>query len=494
MTRVTDPAERIDPRRHDMAADPYRPLYHFLSPTAFLGDPHGQLFWNGRYHLFYQHNPDGGFSETNARMHWGHASSEDLVHWTDLPIAIAPIPGSVTGGGCYSGTAFLDAQGTPTIIHYAGGCGICIWRSRDDMLVSWEGHPANPVIPRETEGDPYRIFDPCGWTEGRMYYALSGGRSPDGRDVAYLFQSQDLACWEYVRPFYEATSFTDAGEDCAVPEFFPIAGKHMLLFASHTRGAQYYIGEYADRKFRPERHGRMNFDSVGLTEGNLFAPASLADHQGRRIFLAWIPEGRAEEVHRASGWSGILSLPRVLSLARDDALLTEPAPEFEILRRDHRQFADIRVAEDAPADPPDVQGNCLEIAAEIEPGDARTFGINVLASPDRDERTVISYSSDDACLTLDPSSSSLSEDVVGRGSQRAPLELAEGESLDLRIFLDRSVVEVFANGRLCLTKRVYPSRPDSVAVRLFARGGTAVVRSMDVWRMAPVWPEAPDSL
>ena len=120
--------------------------------------------------------------------------------------------------------------------------------------------------------------------------------------------------------------------------------------------------------------------------------------------------------------------------------------------------------------------------------DAQVFEISVCSSPDADEQTVISYSRDDGCLALDVSNSSLSPDFVGREEQRASLGLATGEALKLRLFLDRSIVEVFANSRLCLTKRIYPSRPDSLGVRLSARGGTTTVRSMDVWQMTPVWP------
>ena len=487
---MTEPAsltEHIDPRRQDFAADPYRPLYHFLPPANYLSDPHGILFWKGRHHLFYQYNPDGAYDHS-ARMHWAHAVSEDLVHWTDLPIAIGPTPGEAHADGCFSGGSFLDMEGTPTIILYGNHQGQCLFSSREDMLVNWERHPRNPVVPQEKEGDPYKIFDPCAWIDGDTYCALSGSYTPQKRDVAYLFQSKDLARWEYVHPLYDPTAFTEVGEDCAVPNFFTMGGRHVLLFASHLRGAQYYIGSYADRKFRPERHGRMNFGGIGLTEGNLFAPTSYADDRGRRIFFAWVPEGRTLEIQKTSGWSGILCLPRVLSLSDDDTLLTEPAPEFEALRHNHRHFADIRVTADSPGGLEGVFGNCLEMALEIDPADAHLFEISVCCSPDADEQTVISYSRDDNCLALDVKESSMSPDFVGREGQRASLELATGEALKLRIFLDCSIVEVFANSRLCLTKRIYPSRPDSVGVRLFARGGTATVRSMDVWQMTPVWP------
>ncbi|MDP6438083.1 MAG: glycoside hydrolase family 32 protein [Candidatus Brocadiia bacterium] len=246
------------------------------------------------------------------------------------------------------------------------------------------------------------------------------------------------------------------------------------------------IGTYADHRFHPEEHGRMNFGPFG--HGGLNAPITFEDAAGRRIFIGWIGEGRPEEVQRASGWSGVMSLPRVLSLSGDGALLVGPAPELEVLRGDHCRCGDIPIPPRSNVFLQDVRGECLEIGAEMEPDDAGEVGIKVRCSPRCEEQTLISYNHAEKCLSLDVGRSSLSPDVEDRGAECGPLELAEGESLKLRIFLDRSVVEVFANGRLCLTKRIYPSRSDSLGVALFARGGRAKLRSMDAWHMSSIWP------
>ncbi len=91
--------------REELAADRHRPLYHFLAPSNFLGDPNGTIWWKGSYHLFYQYNPYGAF-DSSRLMHWGHAVSEDLVHWRDLRIALAPTPGGCDAAGCWRGGAF----------------------------------------------------------------------------------------------------------------------------------------------------------------------------------------------------------------------------------------------------------------------------------------------------------------------------------------------------------------------------------------------------
>jgi sucrose-6-phosphate hydrolase SacC (GH32 family) len=141
---------------------------------------------------------------------------------------------------------------------------------------------------------------------------------------------------------------------------------------------------------------------------------------------------------------------------------------------------------------------------EIEPGDAKEFGVKVRCSPDGAEQTAVVWAPQAKSLKIELAKSTLDPQVryqacSGRfaeakgipESQRyvkeqvVPFELRPGEPLRLRIFLDRSVLEVFANGRQCITQRIYPSRPDSLGVALFARGGSAKVKSLDAWDMSP---------
>ncbi len=116
--------------------------------------------------------------------------------------------------------------------------GICIATCNDDLLVKWEKHPANPVIPEPGPGDEYQVRGAsCGWIEGDTYYAVTGN-SINTPDMAYLFSSKDLAHWRYLHPFYVGGKFTGWGEDCGCPDFFRLGNKHVLLFASHRRGSQ----------------------------------------------------------------------------------------------------------------------------------------------------------------------------------------------------------------------------------------------------------------
>ena len=263
------------------------------------------------------------------------------------------------------------------------------------------------------------------------------------------------------------------------------AASGCCCFASHQRGAQYYLGAWEDERFVPERHGRLNFGEFSLTSGNAMAPLSLLDGRGRRICFSWISEGRTEEIQRASGWSGIMSLPLVFSLAADGSLRIDPVEELETLRRGHLHATEIGIPPDSPVSLDGMQGNCCELALRLDPGDSEACGIALCRSPGGEEETLVVWDRGSGTLAIDPAASSVDPGAVGRGLQRAPFRLEEGEVLELRLFVDRSVVELFANRRLVLSKRIYPARYDSTGLRLFARGGRAEARSLDSWRMAP---------
>lgn len=477
----------IDPRRLQLAADPYRPVYHYLPPANWMNDPNGTIFWKGRYHIFYQYNPNGAFWGT---IHWGHASSPDLVHWTDHPIALAPTPGGADQLGCYSGAAFVNKAGVPTLIYHGKPDGICLATSQDDLLLHWEKHAANPIIPNPDPPVEYHILGaPCAWVEGDTYYAITGNSIKGGLrlntpDKAYLFTATDLAHWTYQHPFYEGGKWTEWGEDCGCPNFFPVGDKHVLLFASHMRGAQYYIGSYADHRFTPERYERLAFGTIGRT-GVFNEGLTMLDGQGRRILFGHLHEGRYGYVQRAAGWAGIFALPMVLTLAEDGDLHIAPVPELEKLRHQHFSLSNLSLAADQPVSL-DIHGDQLEIRAIFEWKDAEEFGLKVCCSPDGEEQTQIRIIAKE--LILDVTRSSTSPTVCNRESQRCRFDLDPAKPLELRVFVDRSVIEVFANGRHYLAMRIYPARKDSLGVQVFALGGAATVRSLDAWEMAAVWP------
>jgi beta-fructofuranosidase len=312
--------------------------------------------------------------------------------------------------GCFSGGVVIN-NGVPTFIYHGVPEGTCIANSVDDDLIRWTKYPGNPVIPVPKPGSPdfgkYIVYDPCAWNRDGEWYALCGSRDPQGGDTAYLFESPDMIHWEFLNPFYKSDRrWTEEDEDCAVPNFFPIGDKYMLLFCSHLQGTQYYIGRYEGDQFYPESHSRMSW-AGGLLGGGI----TMLDGKGCRIFFDWIREIRGAEAERASGWSGVMTLPRVLSLAEDGILRIEPIPELKILRRNPRKLEDLHLATDSEYQLDGVSGACLELLLEIEVGDAYELGVKVRCSPDKVEQTAVAYVPDEKILKVDMSKSSLDENI-----------------------------------------------------------------------------------
>ena len=496
--------------RERLADDPARPLYHFSPPLHFMNDPNGLCEWQGRFHLFFQYVPEGSL-EPGQRMGvcWGHAVSDDLVNWRDLPIALHPD----VERDCFSGQTLVEDDRVIAIYHGTrAGNGIAT--ASDPLLLNWQKHPDNPVIPgelRERPGDgrvevvggngKYRIFDPCIWKEEDGYYAVSGTymdgdfggtRIVNALGVDHLFHSQDLGNWTYLGPLVTDDQLAEPGEDMAVPNFWPISDdKHMLLLFSHKRAGRYYIGTYDQEthRFSPETHGRMNYGPIRI--GSLHAPSATIDASGRYLGIFNIKEGCDWR-----GWTNIMSLPRHYWLAADNTLRMKPVPELEGQRFDEVQVGAQEIPANSEQVLENISGQAIEIEAVIEPGEAREVGFSVLRSPDGAEQTRISFftalqgrRANPGWLQIDTTQSSLAGDVHGRPPEQGPLELAPDEALHLRIFIDRSIIEVFANDKQCLTLRVYPSRADSAGVTLFARGGAAQLRSLSAWQMRSVWPE-----
>ncbi len=490
--------------RKSISLDRYRPKYHIRHPEGFHNDVNGLQFWKGRYHLFYlgrtpvpdvKNNPD--IDAWNGRV-WHHVSSSDLIHWVHHPIALeAPTDGS-TNLGPQSGDA-IDNAPIPTLIYHWAGHGTFISTSEDDYLINWKPLPANPVIAIAGEEAEYVVFDPCAWYDKdlKTYYALIGNKNRrkgfEG-DCTSLFRSKDLVKWEYIGPFYKSSrEWTFEEEDAACPDFFPLNNKYMLLMHCHGSygNCHYYIGDYKDEKFYPEKHGRMSWPG-----GQLAGPETLLDDKGRRIFFAWIPEAQGRD-WKKDGWASTISLPRILSLFDNGELKIEPAEELKSLRKDHFHKVGFNIEPETEFELEDFKGNSIEILTEISINDnTEEVGIKVLCSPDGQEETSIVFVPSQETLKIDFVKSSMDKNIrytVRRGDatidfteQVAPFKLSDRENLRLRIFVDYSVIEVFANDKQCLTQRIYPTNPDSTGIKMYIKGKAAKVISFDAWHMEPV--------
>ena len=473
------------------AEERHVPRYHFVAPEGPCApfDPNGALFRRGRYHLFYIFQdprlPRRGHS-------WGHASSPDLVNWRFHPPALKP-GGDVPEEGIFSGCALITREGVPALVYYGINAGICIAFAEDDDLDRWRRHPANPVIAEPKRGDPafdvYRVFDPHAWLDGDVYHMILGGlvKPHNVHDTAYLFTSRDLENWDYQRPFYSPNpNWTDANEDCACPDFFKLGPRQVLMCISHPRGTRYYLGRYHAGTFIPESHHRLTYPG-----GASFAPESLLDGMGRRMFWAWAIAQRRPGTDQFA----TMTLPSVLTATDSGGLMIEPVREVELLRRNGRETAALTLDDDERLFPA-LAGDCLELRLAILPRGARRAGLSVRAAPNRIEETRIVYDAAARTLSIDSTRSSRDPAVfrafpmATRAEKRdspvqtAPCPLDDDGMLRLTVFLDASIIEVYANDRCKLTGRIYPTLAGSRQTRLFAEGGPAAFSPVHAWDMA----------
>lgn len=484
--------------REHYLSDPYRPGYHFVVPEGVHApvDPNGAIFYHGRYHLCYIYQHEG-------KHYWGHISSTDLLHWRHHPPALAPGDGD---DGIFSGGAFIDDD--DTVIYSYWGLrkpdGICLASSNDPLLEKWQKNPANPLIIAddwgwtEKDGQIYGAADPSQiWKKDGRYYLLTGnllvlkefgekrGMPEHLGDTLYLFDSLDLTHWRYLHQFYQSNrAWTKDFEDDMCPDFFPLptspeggeaSDTHMILFISHSLGCQYYLGKYHDDRFTPEQHGRMTW-----IDNAFFAPESLADQQGRRIMWSWIFDQRTQESKEKSGWSGELSLPRLLWAAKDGTLGMKPIPELANLRYNEQPAQELFIDADSELVVPEISGTSLEISLIINPGESTSCGIKVCIAADNSEETIISYNSEAQTISIDTSKSSLGEGT--KVIEAAPFSLAEGELLKLTIFIDKSIVELFANDRQAIMRRIYPTLSSSQGIALFSNGA-GMKATITGWQM-----------
>jgi beta-fructofuranosidase len=458
--------------RERILSDPHRPGYHFVVPegVALPFDPNGAIFWKGRYHLFYIFQDDrSGLSD----HHWGHVSSTDLFHWRHHPTGLV--------GGMFSGNCFINSDGIPTMCYHQVNQGNAMAVALDDDLNEWKKLESNPITPRTKPGDEhhgkYGSWDPFGWLEGDTYYAIFGGRRPAVAKAPALEGE-----WKFVGDlFAHSVEGVPLDEDVSCADFFELDGKDVLLAISHRVGARYYLGEWKDEQFYPESFAQMSW-----VDNSFFAPESLLDDKGRRIMWAWIFDGPEFGIRKEYGWSGTMSLPRVLSLGDDGRLRMDVPEEIERLRFDAFKKQDFAVQSGAEVVIDGIGGDSFELFIEMESADASEYGVKVRVSPDGQEETSIFYDVSEGKLKVDTLKSG-PEDTP-RAVEAAPFKLKDGERLELRVFVDKSVVEVFANSRQAIARRLYPSRADSLGVSLFSTGGTTRVRRLKSWKIMPSNP------
>ena len=448
--------------RQKFMEDPTRPIYHMINSEGdndrrYPTDPNISIYWKGRYHIFYMYAGD-----TNG---WAHLSSVDLIHWRREKTDCAP-----TGSGGF----FINKKGQVT---YVGGFGYTT--SSDDNLEHWS-KPVGFKLKSKSGQDEIRAWDPTGWMDGDTYYVMSmfGGNSSTSKKPT-LIKSKDLRTWEFVGEFMsKEVSGGQPGEDYSCSDFFKIGDKHMWLLISHNLGCRYYLGQWENEQFTPEFHDRMNWDTFRMSTlfpaPQVFAPTTLLTPDGRRIMFAWLPGGGN------TLWSGTFCLPRELSLPKDGVLRIKPLKELQRLRYNKKVENHIKVKAEEDYRLKEISGDTLELNVTIKADKAKKYGVRVLCDQNNKGLDIF-YSVDDKTISigdgLDQPPATLS-----RPYTVAPFELKAGEDLKLRIFIDKPIVEVFANERQAVYRK-YPHKPEDIGVTIFSHSGD-IEADVTAWEMA----------
>ena len=472
--------------------EPLRPRIHFTPPQNFMNDPNGLVFYQGEYHLFYQHNP---FGQKWGHMSWGHAVSRDLLHWEHLPVALAEADGVMI----FSGSVVVDWRNSSGLCRPQpddASCLVAVYTGHGrekqtqnlayshDRGRTWTKYAGNPVLDLNLKEfrDP-KVFWHAPTERWVMVTVLSD------RHMVRFFGSRDLKRWERLSDFGPAGAVGGVWE---CPDLFelPVDGN-----PADTRwvldvdinpggiaggsGGQYFVGRFDGRQFVNENPaGGTLWADYGK---DFYASLSFSDipaTDGRRIWMAWISNWLYANEEPTIVWRGAQSIPRELALRRfaDGVRLVQaPIRELRTLR--------------TTSEPTRITGAqrldaAVDIELEIAAGDWRQAGLRL--SNAIGEQVTLGIEATPLEVFVDRRRSRATpfhKDYSGRHA--GPVGWRDGR-ITLRVLFDRSVIEVFANdGETVVTERVYPTQPLD---RLELLPGAATsIRSARLWPLRSVW-------
>jgi beta-fructofuranosidase len=443
-----------------------RPNTHFAPVANWMNDPNGLIFWNGRYHLFYQHNPLGT-APAPARMCWGHADSADLVHWRDLPLALEPTPGSPDQDGCWSGRAVAH-DGEVYVLYTGirdGRQRPCLAKALDDSLVSFQKLGTNPVIAEEPLPGLLGFRDHALRKVNGETRQLIGSGSPDLGGCLLEYRSKDLVGWDYCGVFISGKAAGFPGEMWECPDLFWLGDQWFIVVSVLQQGpggVMSIAGDIERETFLPRLTAQLD------TGSRWYAPQSFDAPDGRRVCFGWLRERETELPESERGRVGVMSLPRELFAAPDGSLGMAPVAELSSLR--------------ARPIPPRVAGETGVV--RLEPG----RGLDAF-------ELEATCSGNGAVLVdlLDERGDLVVEVGVGQNTiemhTAALLPVPPGAAAGaVRLFYDGGICEVFtATGRV--RTEIFYRRPPvySIVVRGQPPGTAEVVEMVRAWELASIW-------
>jgi len=456
----------------------YRPQFHFSPETGWMNDPNGMVFYGGEYHLFYQYYPD---STVWGPMHWGHAVSSDMVHWTHLPIALYPDSlGYIFSGSAVADTGNTSGFGTdnnPPLIaiftyHNTGleRGGSNTFQSQGiawsiDKGRTWTKYSGNPVLqnPGQRDFRDPKVF----WHKetGKWIMILAV------HDRVNLFSSADLKSWSF-----ESEFGADAGAHSGVwecPDLFPLnvegsADTRWVMIVSINPGGpnggsatQYFTGKFNGKKFIAEENTSKWID-WGTDNYAGVTWSGIIETDGRRLFLGWMSNWNYASVVPTTTWRSAMTIPRELSLAYENGsyyLVSRPVKELTILRKESKSIIPGEASNSSGADLIiDVPGlNQSELIFDLRIPEGYNDSLGIILKNNMGENLIIGYSVAAKHIFIDRTKSGetyFSERFAGVAT--APYE--SGKTLKMHLFIDASSVELFIDeGKLVMTSLFFPS-------------------------------------
>ena len=307
--------------------------YHFEPKKGWINDPNGLVFFQGKYHAFFQHYP---YAPRWGQMHWGHAVSDDLINWEELPIALYPDKPYESGerGGCWSGSAVIKDNLMYlfyTSVSEEFGQTQSVAISKDGYY--FEKYENNPVIKKFPEEGSEDFRDPKVTKIGDIYYMVCGsGKNNIGKIL--LYSSENLIDWEYAGVLFEGKEY---GSVLECPDFFPFNDKYMLMFSQmgrETNSVMFVYGDFIGGKFIP-----ISFHTPEAGP-HFYAPQTFLDAIGRRVIIGWLNSWN-RPADKSIDYAGALSIPRELKMI-DGKLCTFPVSEAANLLKNNDDLVEIR--------------------------------------------------------------------------------------------------------------------------------------------------------
>jgi beta-fructofuranosidase len=467
---------------------PGRPRLHLTAPHGWINDPHGLVFLDGRWHVFFQFQPD---APRWGRMHWGHATSTDLLHWEHQPVALAPGSAGPDSFGCWSGSLVVEDDRSATIF-YTGAAlqgrvrhqSICRATSIDGLR-TWTKDPQDPLIagaPRGIRRDLFR--DPHVWRDADGWAMLVGAGSTAGAARVLLWRSDDGRAWRLVGPLLTAEGVAAEHPDAAAlvdspcwecPQLVRLEGADVLVVSVLERAPTVrpahvvaFTGRIVGDRFEVGRVERLGMGP------DFYAPSVATAPDGRRLLLGWIPEDPPPRGSRRT-WAGCLTLPRQISVDAAGRVGITVAAELTRLTTPDTAVTSAVVTETQPwAWSSDGPG--FEFRATLLPEAAALVRIDI-TDPEGDIVQV----------RLVPGERRIS---ITRGGHvrfaglsphgEAVLPGDVQDAVDLRLVLDGSVLELVADDCITGTARLPDAGDDGRRITISALGGACRLEGIEV--------------